>query len=255
MLDIVLSSAKTTQNINWWQVATPFITAGATLGAVYFGAWLTDKRRENEQHKRNIKQAIVLHTLIELQVPALMDYQDKALKQKLLAIHQGDLTEATVKHPFSSWLLPINMKDYDFLIDSSKGAMSALNQVLKYEEQLDYTVLEFDNFTLTDEEKRAPNALIIHIEKVKCIIETLYETCDSLIYYSLLLHRYLTYMLCEINKEPITCSDALMGINLVAEAKNDKIKLDWLRMLPIEWHGARVYQEPKNKISKGPKRD
>ena len=62
-------------------------------------------------------------------------------------------------------------------------------------------------------------------------------------------------MLCEINKEPITCSDALMGINLIEEAKNNKIKLGWLKMLPTEWHGARVYQEQKNKISKGLKRD
>lgn len=247
MLDIVLNSVKTTQNINWWQIATPFITAIASLGAVYFGAWLTDKRRESEQHKRNIKQAIVLHTLIELQVPALIDYRDKTLMTKLQAIKYGDLTEATVKFPFSSWLLPINMKDYDFLIDSSKGAMSALNQVLKYEEQLDNAVLAFDNFTLTDEEKRAPNALIIHIEKVKGIIETLYETCDSLIYFSLLLHRYLTYILCEINKEPITCSDTLMGINLIVEAKNDKIKLGWLRMLPREWYGARIPKEQNSK--------
>lgn len=248
MLDLVLNTAKT-NNINWWQVATPFITAIASLGAVYFGAWLTDKRRESEQHKRNIKQAIVLHTLIELQVPALIEYRDKTLMPKLQAIRRGDLTEATVKYPFSSWLLPINMKDYDFLIDSSKGAMSALNQVLKYEEQLDNAVLAFDNFTLTYEEKRAPNALIIHIEKVKSIIETLYETCNSLIYFSLVLHRYLTYMLCEVNKEQITCSDALMGINLVSEAKNNQIKLGWLRMLPAEWHGARVYQEPNNKNS------
>lgn len=255
MLDIVLNSAKTTQNINWWQVATPFITAIASLGAVYLGAWLTDKRRETEQHKRNIKQAIVLHTLIELQVLALIDYRDKTLISKLQAINSGNLTIATEKYPFSSWLLPINMKDYDFLIDSSKGAMSALNQILRHEEQLDNAVLAFDNFTLTDEEKIAPNSLVIHIEKVKSIINTLYETSDSLIYFSLLLHRYLTYMLCEINKEQITCSDTLLGINLVAEAKNDRIKLGWLRMLPTEWHGARVYQEPKTKISKGLKRD
>lgn len=247
MLDLVLNTAKTTHNINWWQVATPFITAFTTFGAVYFGAWLTDKRREAEQHKKNINQAIVLHTLIELQVPALIDYRDRTLIPKLKAINLCNLTVATEKYPFSSWLLPVKIEDYDFLINVSKGAMSALNQVLKYEEQLDNAVLAFDNFTLTDEEKRAPNALIIHIEKVKGIIETLYETCDSLIYFSLLLHRYLTYMLCEINKELITCSDTLMGINLIAEAKNNKIKLGWLRMLPREWHGARIPKEQNSK--------
>ncbi|MEI3269107.1 MAG: hypothetical protein V8R70_08025 [Candidatus Gastranaerophilaceae bacterium] len=255
MLDFILNTAKTTHNINWWQVATPFITAIASFGAVYFGAWLTDKRREKEQHKININKAIILHTLIELQVPALIDYRDNTLIPKLKAIKIGNLTVATEKYPFSSWLLPINIKDYDFLINTSKGAMSALNQVLQYEEKLDNTILTFDNFSLTDEEKQSSNCLEIHIIKVKSIIETLYETCNSLIYYSLLLHRYLTYMLCEINKEPITCSDALMGINLIEEAKNNKIKLGWLKMLPTEWHGARVYQEQKNKISKGLKRD
>lgn len=247
MLDIVLNTTRETHNINWWQVATPFITAIASLGAVYFGAWLTDKRRETEQHRRNLKQAIVLHTLIELQVPALIDYRDKTLMPKLQAIMCRNLTEATVKLPFSSWQLPINLKDYDFLIDASKGAMSALNQVLKYEEQLDNATLAFDNFVLTEEESKAINRLEIHIEKIKSILKTLYDTCDCLIYFSLVLHRYLTYMLCEVNKEQITCSDTLMGINLVSEAKNNQIKLGWLRMLPAEWHKARVYQEPNNK--------
>ena len=86
MLDIVLNSAKTTPNINLWQVATPFITATASFGAVYFGAWLTDKRREKEQHKININKAIILHTLIELQAPALIDYRDNTLIPKLKAI-------------------------------------------------------------------------------------------------------------------------------------------------------------------------
>lgn len=247
MLDFILNTAKTTPNINWWQVATPFITAFTTFGAVYFGAWLTDKRREAEQHKKNINQAIVLHTLIELQIPALIDYRDRTLIPKLKAINLGNLTVATEKYPFSSWLLPVNIKDYDFLINTSKGAMSALNQVLQYEEKLNNTILTFDNFSLTDDEKKAINCLEIHIIKVKSIIETLYDTCDSLIYFSLLLHRYLTYMLCEINKEPITCSDTLMGINLIAEAKNDKIKLGWLRMLPREWHGARIPKEQNSK--------
>ena len=62
-------------DINWWQIVTPFITAIASLGAGYFGAWLTDKRREKEQHKININKAIILHTLIELQVPALIEYR------------------------------------------------------------------------------------------------------------------------------------------------------------------------------------
>ena len=247
MLDFILNTAKTTPNINWWQVATPFITAFTTFGAVYFGAWLTDKRREAEQHKKKINQEIVLHTLIELQIPALIDYRDRTLIPKLKAINLGNLTVATEKYPFSSWLLPVNIKDYDFLINTSQGAMSALNQVLQYEEKLNNTILTFDNFSLTDDEKKAINCLEIHIIKVKSIIETLYDTCDSLIYFSLLLHRYLTYMLCEINKEPITCSDTLMGINLIAEAKNDKIKLGWLRMLPREWHGARIPKEQNSK--------
>lgn len=248
MLDFILNTAKTTPNINWWQVATPFITAFTTFGAVYFGAWLTDKRREAEQHKKNINQAIVLHTLIELQIPALIDYRDRTLIPKLKAINLGNLTVATEKYPFSSWLLPVKIEDYDFLINASKGAMSALNQVLQYEEKLNNTILTFDNFSLTEEEKKSPNCLEIHIIKVKSIIETLFDTCDSLIYFSLLLHRYLTYMLSEIHKEKITCSDKLMGINLVSEAKNDKIKLDWLRMLPKDWENARIYKEQNNKI-------
>ena len=248
MLDFILNTAKTTPNINLWHVATPFVTAIASFGAVYFGAWLTDKRREKEQHKININKAIILHTLIELQAPALIDYRDKTLIPKLKAINLGNLTVATEKYPFSSWLLPVNIKDYDFLINTSKGAMSALNQVLQYEEKLNNTILTFDNFSLMDDEKKATNCLEIHIIKVKSIIETLYDTCDSLIYFSLLLHRYLTYMLSEIYKEKITCSDKLMGINLVAEAKNDKIKLDWLRMLPKDWENARIYKEQNNKV-------
>lgn len=247
MLDLILNTSKTTHNINWWQVATPLITAFASFGAVYFGAWLTDKRRENEEQKANINKAILLHTLIELQTPALIDYRDKILTPKLQAISVRNLTTATEKYPFSSWLLPVKTKDYDFLINTSKGALSALNQVLKYEEELDDAILAFNNFTLTDEEKRALNCLEIHIEKVKCIIETLYDTCNSLIYFLLLLHRYLTYMLCEIQKEKITCSDKLMVINLVAEAKNDPVKLDWLRMLPINWQDARIPKVTKNK--------
>lgn len=248
MLDIVLNSAKTTPNINLWQVATPFITAIASFGAVYFGAWLTDKRREKEQHKININKAIILHTLIELQAPTLIDYRDKTLIPKLKALNLGNLTVATEKYPFFSWLIPVNIKDYDFLINTSKGAMSALNQVLQYEEKLNNTILTFDNFSLTEEERKAPNCLEIHIIKVKSIIETLYDTCDSLIYFSLLLHRYLTYMLGEMYKERITCSDKLMEINLVLEAKNDKIKLDWLRMLPKDWENARIYKEQNNKV-------
>lgn len=247
MLDFIINTTSTKYNINWWQIATPFITAISSLGAVYLGAWLTDKRRETEQHKKNIKQAIILHTLIELQLPALIYYRDEVLISKLRAIRCNDLTEATVKYPFSSWLLPIDVKDYDFLINLNKGAMSALNQILKYEEQLDSAVLLFNNFTLTDEEKRVPNPLLVHVEKIKSIIETLYETCDSLIYFSLLLHRYLTYMLCKINKESFTCSDALMGINLIKEAKNDKIKLEWLKILPAEWHKERVCKK-QNKV-------
>lgn len=129
MLDFIVNTASTKHNINLWQVATPFITAIASFGAVYFGAWLTDKRREKEQHKININKAIILHTLIELQAPALIDFRDKTLIPKLKAINLGNLTVATEKYPFSSWLLPVNIKDYDFLINTSKGTMSALNQV------------------------------------------------------------------------------------------------------------------------------
>ena len=46
MLDLIFNTAKTTHNIDWWQIATPIITAISSFGAVYFGAWLTDKRRE-----------------------------------------------------------------------------------------------------------------------------------------------------------------------------------------------------------------
>lgn len=248
MLDFIFNTTKATYNINFWQIATPLITAFASFGAVYFGAWLTDKRREKEQHKANINKAIILHTLIELQVPVLIDYRDKTLMPKLKAINLGNLTIATEKYPFSSWLLPINIKDYDFLINTSKGAISALNQVLQYEEKLNNAILAFDNFLLTDDEKKATNCLEIHITKVKSIIKTLYDTCDSLIYFSLLLHRYLTYMLGEIYKEKFTCSDKLMGINLVVESKNDRVKLEWLRMLPASWHGARVAKEQNNKV-------
>ena len=246
MLDLVLNTAKTTQTINWWQVATPFITAIASFGAVYFGAWLTDKRREKEEQKLNINKAIILHTLIELQTPALIDYRDKTLIPKLKAINLGNLTIATEKYPFSSWLLPINIKDYNFLINTSKGAISALNQVLQYEEKLNDTILVFNNFTLTDDERKAANSEYIHISKIKSIIETLYDTCDSLIYFSILLHRYLTYMLTDIYKEQITCSDKLMGVDLVTEAKNNEIMLGWLKMLPENWHCARIAKEQNN---------
>ena len=95
MFDFILNTTKTTHNINWWQVATPFITAIASFGAVYFGAWLTDKRREKEQHKQNINRAIILHTLIELQTPALITYRDKILIPKLKAINLRNLPIAT----------------------------------------------------------------------------------------------------------------------------------------------------------------
>lgn len=237
-------------NINCWPVATPFITAIASFGAVYFGAWLTDKRKEKEQHKININKAIILHTLLELQAPELIQYRDKILIPKLQAINSQNITVATERYPFSSWLLPVNIKDYDFLINVSKGATSTLNQVLKYEEKLDNAILAFDNFVLSDDEKRSLNSLEIHIEKIKSIIETLYNTSNDLIYFLLLLHRYLTYILCEIHKEEITCSDTLMKINLVAEAKNNRIKLDWLRMLPANWHGAQIYKEQNNKTKR-----
>ena len=242
MLDFIFNTAKT-HNINWWQVVTPFITAIASFGAVYFGAWLTDKRREKEQHKQNINRAIILHTLIELQTPGLITYRDKILIPKLQAINLRNLSIATEKYPFSSCVLPVNIKDYDFLINASKGAMSALNQVLKYEEKLDNAILSFNNFALTEDEKNAINSREIHIEKIKSILEVLYDTSNSLIYFSLLLHRYLTYMLVDIYKEKITSSDTLMGIDLVKEAKNNKIMLDWLRMLPENWHGARIAKE------------
>lgn len=242
MLDFVFNTANT-NNINWWQVATPFITAFASFGAVYLGAWLTDNRREKEQHKQNINRAIILHTLIELQTPTLITYRDKILIPKLQAIHLNNLSIATEKYPFSSCILPVNIKDYDFLINISKGAMSALNQVLKYEEKLDNAIVSFNNFALTDDEKNAINSREIHIKKIKSILEVLYDTSDSLIYFSLLLHRYLTYMLVDVYKEKITCSDALMGIDLVTEAKNNKIMLDWLQMLPENWRGAKIVKE------------
>lgn len=242
MLDFVFNTANT-NNINWWQVATPFITAFASFGAVYLGAWLTDNRREKEQHKQNINRAIILHTLIELQTPTLITYRDKILIPKLQAIHLNNLSIATEKYPFSSCILPVNIKDYDFLINISKGAMSALNQVLKYEEKLDNAILSFNNFALTDDEKNVINSREIHVKKIKSILEVLYDTSDSLIYFSLLLHRYLTYMLVDVYKEKITCSDTLMGIDLVTEAKNNKIMLDWLQMLPENWRGAKIVKE------------
>lgn len=245
MLDFIINTTNKTHNINWWQVTTPFITAIASLGAVYFGAWLTDKRREKEQHKENINKATILHALIELQTPALMDYRDRILMPKLQAINLGNLTVATEKYPFSSWLLPIDIKEYNFLINESKGAMSALHQILKYEEELNNVILAFNNFTLTDEEKKMPNPRLVYIAKVKSIIETMYDTCDSLIYFSLLLHRYLTYLLGEAYKEKIMCSDTLMAINLVVEAKNSKVRLDWFRMLPEGWQHSRAPREEK----------
>ncbi len=240
MLDFIINTTNKTHNIDWWQVATPFITAIASFGAVYFGARLTDKRREKEQHKENINKAIILHTLVELQTPALINYRDKILIPKLQAINFGNLTIATEKYPFSFWLLPINIKEYNFLIDESKGAMSALHQVLKYEEELNNIIVAFNDFILTDEERKMPNFKEIYIKKIKSIIETMYDTCDSLIFYSLLLHRYLTYFLSYIQKEKITCFDTLMAINLVTEAKNDKVKLDWFRMLPEGWQHPRI---------------
>ncbi len=226
-------------------MSTPFITATASFGAVYFGAWLTDKRREKEQHKENINKAIILHTLIELQTPALMDYRDKILIPKLQAVKLGNLTVATEKYPFSSWLLPIDIKEYNFLINESKGGMSALHQVLKYEEKLNNAITVSDNFALTNEEKKMLNPRAIYIAKVKSIIETMYETCDCLIYFSLLLHRYLTYLLCEVHKEKFMCSDMLMAMDLVAEAKNNSVKLDWLRMLPEGWQYPKYPREEK----------
>lgn len=243
MFDFIINTTKETHNINWWQVATPFITAVASFGAMYFGAWLTDKRRKKEKYRQNIDKAIILHTLIEIQTPSLIDYRDKVLTPKLQAIKLRNLTIATEKHPFSSWLLPINIKEYNFLIHSSKSAMSALNQILQYEERLNYAILEFNNFKLTDDEKRALNCEEIYVEKVKSIIETLYDTCNTLIYFLLLLHRYLTYLLAEVHKKQITCSDTLMGINLVTEAKNNKTMLDWLRMLPTGWEVMRISKD------------
>lgn len=254
MFDIILHTAKTPQNINWWQVATPFITAIASFGAVYYGAYLTDKRREKEQHKHNINKSVILHTLIELQTPALINYRDKILIPKLQAINSGDLEVATEKYPFSSWLLPVSIKDYDFIINMSKGAMSALNQILQYEEKLNNAIIEFDHFALAASEQSAVNSIEIHIKKIKSIIETIYDTCNSLIYFSLILHRFLTYQLGDIYKEKITCSDMLMGINLIAEAKNDKIKLGWLRMLPADWHCAKIIKE-KDSLICGTKRN
>lgn len=247
MLDFIINTTNRAHNINWWQVATPFITAVASLGAVYFGAWLTDKRRKNEQRKENINKAIILHTLIELQVPVLIDYRDRILIPKLQAINFGNLTVATEQYPFSSWLLPINIEEYCFLIDYNKGAMSALRQVLKCEEELNNAIMVFNNFALTNEERKMPNPRAVHIAKIKSIIETMYDTCDSLIYFSLLLHRYLTYLICEVHKEKIMCSDTLMAISLVAEAKNNKTKLDWFRMLPEGWQHPRYPREEKSK--------
>ena len=234
MLDFIF---KENSHINYWQIATPFITAITSLGAVYFGAWLTDKRREKEQYKININTAIILHTLIELQVPALIEYR-KTLIKKLQAINASNITVATERQPFSSWLLPINIKDYDFLINSSKGAVSALNQILQYQERLNSAICSFNDYVLTDKE-----IVNIFAIKMKCIIETMYETCDSLIYFSLLLHRYLTYILGEVYKEKITCSDMLMGINLIEEAKNNKVQLEWLKILPEDWQYARMVQK------------
>lgn len=75
---------------------------------------------------------------------------------------------------------------------------------------------------------------------MKSIIETLYDTSDSLIYFSILQHRYLSYIPTDIYKDTITCVDKLMEISLVKEAKNNKILLDRLRMLPENWHGVRI---------------
>lgn len=248
MLDLIFNTAKTTHNIDWWQIATPIITAISSFGAVYFGAWLTDKRREKEQQKLNLNQLVILHTLIELQVPALMDYRDKILIPKLKAINSNNLRIATEKYSFASWQLSINIADYSFLINTNKEALSVLNQVIKYQEELDGVISAFNNFTLTDKEKRAINSAEIHIVKIKSIIETLYDTCDSLIYFSLLLHRYLTYILGEVHKEKITCSDRLMKANLPLEAKNNIIKLGWLKILPKGWVNPRFYQEQNKDI-------
>lgn len=248
MLDFFFNIAQSFHNINWWQIATPIITAVSSFGAVYFGAWLTDKRREEEQQKLNLNKLVILHTLVELQIPALMDYRDKILIPKLKAINSNDLRIATEKYSFASWLLSINIVDYSFLINTNKGALSVLNQVMKYQEELDSVILAFNNFTLTDEEKRAVNSVEIHIVKIKSVIETLYDTCDNLIYFSLLLHRCLTYILGEVHKEKITCSDRLMEVNLTLEAKNNIIKLGWLKILPKGWEKPRFYQEQNKDI-------
>lgn len=248
MLNFILDTVQTIHNINWWQMITPIITAISSFGAVYFGAWLTDKRREEEKRKSNLNKLVILHTLIEMQVSTLINYRDKILIPKLKAINSNNLRKATEKYSFASWLLPINITDYSFLINTNKEALSVLNQVIKYQEELDNVILVFNNFALTDEEKRAVNSVEIHIVKIKSIIETLYDTCDSLIYFSLLLHRYLTYILGEVHKEKITCSDRLMGTNLVLEAKNNIIKLGWLKILPEGWKNPRFCQEQNKDI-------
>lgn len=243
MLNLIINTTKESNQINLWQIATPIITAITSLGAVYFGAWLTDKRHQKEEQRNNINKMVMLHTLLELQIPALVDYKNQILTRKLNAISIGNISVATEKYPFSSWLLPINIKEYDFLINIEKGALSALNQVIKYEEQLNSTINIFDNFTLTEEEQKAPNRMTIYALKIKSIIETLNETCNSLIFFSLILHRYLSFVLTDIYKEKIYLSDQLMAIDIKQQAQNDKIKLGWLRLLPTDWQCSKYPKE------------
>ena len=239
MLNLVINTTRECNQINLWQIATPILTAITSLGAVYLGAWLTDKRHQKEEQLNNIDKMKMLHALIELQVPALIDYKNKILIPKLNAINTGKIGIATERYPFSSWLLPVNIKEYNFLINIEKGALSALNQIIKNEEQLNSVINIFDNFILTEAKQIALNQTTIYAIKIKSIIETLNDTCNNLIFFLLILHRYLSFMLTDIYKEKIYLSDQLMAIDIKQQAQNNKIKLNWLKLLPANWQCAK----------------
>lgn len=221
---------------SWGIVA---IGAVATLvsgfGGVYLASILNEKRKEKEENRQNIEKVILLHSLVEEYLTRIIDYKKNCIEPKNKAFADNNLTEATFKNPYTSYLFPLKITDFPFLLTINNSLWSVLNQALNYAESFDSIILEIDKFLSSNSNYIQITNLDIFKKKYERMLYTLTITNDDAIFFFLLLYKNLNILIHNYYKRQHTVSDKLSKMSLEELAKDDKNKMGWIKGLENSW--------------------
>jgi len=223
-------------NANWEIWLGAFATLLAGFGGVLLGAWLTDNRKKKEEQQNNINKAYFLYDLIENYLLAEINFKDDFINSKLKILEQNDVNNNGIVDisPHVSHLLPIDIKDFSFILKDNKKLLTTLYELMYYAESMDNIVKEHDNY-LSNSDLDNKNKVYL---RVQSLVKGMDFTCKNIIFYSHLLYIHLAKLIDLRYKLPtIKYNEAILKRNIAKDAEHNKeILQTWIDGLNKSWN-------------------